>query len=608
MRRFLQVVAATAVLSMVLVACGGNETSVGGGGTTTPAGGIPTGGTLHAVMTQDFFYGLDPTQEYYSVSWEFLRCCMARTMFSYTGMPAEEGGGVPHPDLSDGDPAVSDDQLTWTFKIKQGAMFGDPLNRQIVAQDFVNAINRLEDPEINTVTYPFYYTNIDGFTWPDGDGDVPGMVAVDDQTLEVHLTAPTPDMPFLFAMAASAPIPTELIDAHYKSVELGQFLVSSGPYEWDGMKDFDLTSKDPPSGMNISRSYVFVRNPSYKPETDGLRPAYLDRIEIQVGGEVQDNLDKVDAGAVDWCIDCGITAATQQAYTSDPTKADRIHTHPADAIAYTGLNVFQPPTDDVHVRKALNWAIDKAALLRLIGGSINGEITSHFVPPGMMGGLGADYDPYATPDNRGDPEKAKAEMAQSKYDTDGDGVCDDPSCTITAYAVTNDNDAIKALEIMSDSFKPIGITLDIKTLNYNTLVARCSTLAGHTALCQAGWGKDYPSPYTFFYPLLDGGENGSNYSFMGTTKEALQKAGYDVPAELPNITDKITECQATPIGDEQNQCWLDLDKYTMETLAPLIPRRFPNDVDVLGARIVNYSYDQFTGVGAVDHLAVSDTG
>src|SRR6185503_1909391 len=106
---------------------------------------------------------------------------------------------------------------------------------------------------------------------------------------------------------------------------------------------------------------------------------------------------------------------------------------------------------------------------------------------GMMGGLNADYDPYATPDSRGDPEKAKAEMAQSKYDTNKDGVCDDPSCTITAYAVTNDNDAIKALEIMSDSFKPIGITLDIKTLNYNTLVARCSTLAGHTALCQAGW-------------------------------------------------------------------------------------------------------------------------
>lgn len=610
MKRYLQVVAAMAVLSMVLVACGGGESS--GTGNTPSASGsgeIPTGGTLHTAMTQDFFYGLDPTQEYYAVSWEFLRCCMARTMMSYTGTTAEEGGGVPQPDLSDGEPTVSEDELTWTFKIKQGAMFGDPLNRQIVAQDFVNAINRLEDPKINTVTYPFYYTNIDGFTWPDGDADVPGMVAKDDQTLEVHLTAPQPDIPFLFAMAASAPIPTELIDTHYDSVDLGQFLVSSGPYQWEGMEGLDLKGKEPPSGMNIGRSYVFVRNPMYDASTDGLRPAYLDSIEIQVGGEVQDLLDKVDAGAIDWCIDCGLTATTLQAYSADPALMERVHNNPGDALAYTGLNIFQPPMDDVHVRKALNWAIDKAALLRQIGGEVaGGVIAGHFIPPGMMGGLNADYDPYATPDNRGDPEAAKAEMAQSKYDTDQDGVCDDPSCNVVAYAVTNDNDAIKSLEIMSDSFEAVGITLEIKTLNYNTLVDRCSTLAGHTALCQAGWGKDYPSPYTFFYPLLDGGENGSNYSFMGTTAEALQKEGYDVPAELPNITDDITACQATPVGDEQNQCWADLDKHVMEDIVPLIPRRFPNYPDVLGARIVSYSYDQFTDVGAVDHFAVSDTG
>ena len=118
-------------------------------------------------------------------------------------------------------------------------------------------------------------------------------------------------------------------------------------------------------------------------------------------------------------------------------------------------------------------------------------------------------------------------MAQSKYDTDGDGVCDDPSCQVSALAVTNDNDAIKALEIMDASFQPIGISLDIKTLSYNALVGKCSTLADHTAFCQAGWGKDYPSPYTFFYPLLDGsGENGSNYSFMGASAEDLEAAGY----------------------------------------------------------------------------------
>jgi ABC-type transport system substrate-binding protein len=250
--------------------------------------------------------------------------------------------------------------------------------------------------------------------------------------------------------------------------------------------------------------------------------------------------------------------------------------------------------------------MDKAAYMRIIGGEVAGVPAGHFIPPGMMGGLNADYNPYGTTDDRGDPEKAIAEMAQSKYDTNGDGTCDGDVCTIQAFAVTNDNDAIKTLELMSENFGAVGITLEIQTQNYNTLVAKCAELASHRALCQAGWGKDYPSPYTFFGPLLDGGENGSNYSFMGTTEEALTEAGYEVPENFAdlNITDDIAACQAIPVGAEQDQCWADLDIHVMEDLVPVLPRRFPNDVDVLGEDIVNYAYCQFTGVGAVDKMAL----
>jgi ABC-type transport system substrate-binding protein len=374
------------------------------------------------------------------------------------------------------------------------------------------------------------------------------------------------------------------------------------------MEGLDLTGKTPPSGMDIGKAYVLVRNPAWDAATDPVRKAYVDSIEIQVGGEVQDLLDKVNAGAVDWCIDCGATAATLQLYQGDPALQDRLSIHVSDALAYTGLNMFEAPMDDVHVRKALNWALDKDAMWRLAGGPPAGNVAGHFVPPGMMGGLNADYNPYATPDNAGDPEAAKAEMAQSKYDDNGDGVCDAPSCNVIALAVTGDKDAVKALEIMDKSFEPIGINLEIKTLNYNALVTKCSTLASHTAFCQAGWGKDYPSPYTFFGPLLDGGENGSNYAFMGTTADALTEAGYEVPADIPTINPDITACRLVPVGPEQDQCWADLDKKVMEELVPIIPRRFPNDVDVLGERIVAYSYDQFSGVGAPDQMALVNGG
>ena len=611
MSRHLRLVAAVAVLTLAAAACSSNSASTSpspaGSGGNTPV----KGGTLHGVMTQDFFHGLDPTQEYYSVSWEALRCCMARTLVSYNGTPVEGGGAQPEPDIATAMPEVSSDQLTYTFTIKDGVMFGDPLNRQVTAEDFVNAFNRLADPTVNTPGYYFYYTDITGFQDVlDGKAKtVSGVTAVDAKTLQIKLDQPNPDMIYDMGMAATAPMPKEALDAHYKGTEYGQFLVSTGPYEYEGMAGFDLNSKNPPSGMDIGRNYVFVRNPSYDASTDTLRKAYPDRIEIQVGGEVQTLLDKVDAGGADWCIDCGATAATLQKYGNDPNLVDRVKIYPADAVTYTGLNIFQPPFDDVHVRKAVNWAVDKNALWTLAGGDPSGVIAGHFVPPSMMGGQLADYNPYATPGDKGSITDAKREMALSKYDTNGDGVCDGAACTVTDLVISNDNDQLKGAQILQQSFAPIGIKLEIKQLAYNALVTKCATLASHTAFCGAGWSKDYPSPYTYFSPLLDGGENGSNYSFMGTTAAELQKAGYTVPADgIPSINGKITECRNTALGTAQDTCWANLDKYVMETIVPIIPRRFPTSIDVLGSRIDNYSYDQFAGVGAWDQLSLVNGG
>jgi peptide/nickel transport system substrate-binding protein len=630
MKRYLQIAAIVGVLAIVAAACGGSSssgpTSGGSGSSAAPV----KGGTLHAVMTQDFFHGLDPTAEYYSVSWEFLRCCMARTLVNYNGKPTDEGGATPRPDLATDMPTQSSDGMTWTFHIKDGVMFGDPLNREITADDFVNSINRLADPAVNTSGYPFYYTDIVGFSdvengkvkpLHDGGPGVSGVKAVDAKTFEVDLTKPNQDIPYLFSMSATAPLPKELTDAHYAATELGQFLVSSGPYEWQGMTpNFNLNGSKPPSGMNIGKSYVFVRNPSYDPSTDGLRPAYLDQMEIQVGGEVQDLLDKVDAGAVDWCIDCGATATTLQKYASDPSLYNpqdpstcdpqpcRLQIWPQDATSYIGLNTLQPPFDDVHVRAAVNWATNKDALWRLAGGPVAGVIAGHFVPSTMMNGLLSDYNPFATPNNQGDPQKAMDEMKQSKYDTNGDGVCDagNPACTVQALTVSGDNDAIKGMNILNESFAPIGIKLDIKTLSYNALVTKCSTLASHTAFCGAAWGKDYPSPYTYFFPLLDGCENGSNYSFTGCTEAQITKAGYQVPADgIPTIHDQINKCHDIPVGPDQDSCWAELDKYVTETLVTQIDRRFYPAQDVLGSRFTAYSYDQFAGVGDPSQMALA---
>ena len=100
----------------------------------------------------------------------------------------------------------------------------------------------------------------------------------------------------------------------------------------------------------------------------------------------------------------------------------------ADGVYYVSFNLAMPPFDDVHVRKAFNWIFDKEGFRQLRGGETTGELAGHNIINSITGNVNAEYDPYATPNGAGDVEKAKEEMAQSKYDSDGDGSGDDPAC------------------------------------------------------------------------------------------------------------------------------------------------------------------------------------
>ena len=77
-----------------------------------------------------------------------------------------------------------------------------------------------------------------------------------------------------------------------------------------------------------------------------------------------------------------------------------------DRTNYFTMNLTQPPFDDIHVRKAMNCIIDKAALQKAWGGPIPGSIATHIVPPVLYNNGLAEYDPYATPNEAGDLAKA----------------------------------------------------------------------------------------------------------------------------------------------------------------------------------------------------------
>ena len=621
MNRTWRVIALVAVLGLVGAACGGDEDT--GADTTTSAApsGDLSGGTLKLAQTADVDVAFDPTRSYYSVTWQYYRCCLLRTMMSFNGKPTEEGGAEARPDLAAAEPEVSADGLTWTFSIKPGVNYAPPFDDvAITANDFITALKRTANPKTNVGGYSFYYSVIEGFDdYGDGKADeISGLTAVDDQTLEVTLTAPAGDLPYRFTMPATAPIPPldggEFGVATGHDKDYGRFLVASGPYMFKGSEalDFSVPAKDqePVAGYVPGRSIELVRNPSWSADTDELRLAYPDEITTEIGGDNDDLYNKVEQGAIDLVVDGVVPPEKLRAYQTDPDLQNRLKVYPADGVYYVSFNLAMPPFDDVHVRKAFNWIFDKEGFRQLRGGETTGELAGHNIINAVTGNINAEYDPYATPNGAGDVEKAKEEMAQSKYDNDGDGVCDDPACEGILTMTDREDPYPKQAALMQQFLEPIGISLDVKELERTVMYNKCNDMNEQVAFCAGpGWFKDYADGYTFGNPLFtsDGlWESCCNYSGLGASADQLSEWGYDA-TEVPSVDEKAVECTAAT-GDERVQCWAELDQQLMEEVVPWVPYLFFNQVDLLSPNLTNYSFDQSAGIAAFDQLALVGEG
>ncbi|GIV00738.1 MAG: hypothetical protein KatS3mg014_2353 [Actinomycetota bacterium] len=376
MSRYLKVAAFVAVLALAAVACGGG----GGGGQTGPTGPTVTeeiqpGGTLRVWMDTDVTAAFDPQKEYFQVSFAFYRCCLLRTLLSYNGKGPEEDGDKVFPDLAAEMPTVSADGLTWTFKLKQGLHYAPPLQDvEITAQDFIRAMMRTAKPEV-AAGYSFYYSVIEGFDdFAAGKADtITGMRALDDYTLEIKLTEPAGDLGYRFAMPATAPIPPNPADpeaplgvAEGHDDDYGRFLVASGPYMFEGSEDLDFSvpakDQEPVAGYQPDKLISLVRNPSWvADDQDDLRPAYVDAISVEIcpGCDQEVAEEKVANDEIDHIFTNGVSAQTARKFSQDPELQDQYFVEPGSGNYYISMNLAVPPFDDIHVRKAVNYAINK---------------------------------------------------------------------------------------------------------------------------------------------------------------------------------------------------------------------------------------------------------
>ena len=610
---------AVVALAALAAGCGSKKSSSGSTTTTTTttsnSGGVvgsgsfssgapAKGGTYTIGWEQSFGFtnNFDPTGEYLGNAWGLYSNLMLRSLVGYKHQPGA-AGNITIGDLATTAPVPTNNGLTYTYRLRKGVKFGPPVNRAVTSKDVAYAMNRLANPN-DGGQYSFYYTVIKGWdAVANGTAKtVSGIVTPTDNTIVFHLTKRAGDFNLRMSMPATAPIPEEVGKCFEgKPGDYGRDVISSGPYMLQGADKVNIASCSalkPMSGYDGANGnhIILVRNPNYDQSTDDYRKNYPDQFAFRVNSNADDIFAKVQSGAYQDEVSSP-APKTIRLYATNPALKPRMIPNVGDRTNYFTMNLTQPPFDDVHVRKAMNWIMDKSALQKAWGGPIPGSIAGHVVPPVLYNNGLAEYDPYATPNNAGDLAKAQAEMKQSKYDPGKTGKCTASACKGTLMIADTRGVDTRMIPIIQEDAAKIGVKFTVRSINgaYTTIQTPSKNIPFSE---RPSWGKDYADPYTFFAELFDSGaiikSGNTNYSLVGLTPEIAKTVGATGNIDnVPSVDSAIAVCSAKLAQDRTN-CWEGIDRRLMTKVVPWVPYLWPNNVFIIGPNVTNWNYDQFT--------------
>lgn len=509
-----KVTAGLAGLAMGLTACGAS-------GSGRVADGPPRdGGTLRVVGSSDVSH-LD-TAAANSVGAYGLNRTYARTLlgtkasndFSET-LPVRADMAVQVPSRENG--GISEDGRTYTLRLREGVLWNTRPPRPVTAEDFVRGFKRLCNPAAPAPGRGYYTSTIRGmdefcrgFARVRADDaraiaayqnshDIAGIRAKDPYTLVFTLREPASDFLNLLALPYTAAAPKEY-DAYVPDgPEFRQHTISNGPYQ--------ITSYRP--GM----SYVLTRNPVWRRETDPLRERHVEKIQITLGQDspatVQQQLEQ---GTADLAWDQPVPTAAIPRLRARRDERFAVHRAPSSS-PYLVFNTRSPNNRGAlgrrEVRQALQYAVDRAALVKIVGGPEVAEPLHTVIPPGSFGYAAANQ--YPTRGEAGDPARCRRLLAAAGYP---DGLAlKFPYRTNSVHKLIAESirQNLAACGVRAELIPDTGGDFYGKTISTPE-----RTEAGQWDIAAPGWTPDWygNNGRTVVQPLFDGrvyGPNSTNY-------------------------------------------------------------------------------------------------
>jgi peptide/nickel transport system substrate-binding protein len=409
--------------------------------------------------------------------------------------------------------------------------------------------------------------------YKDTDPDKLGLKSVttpDDSTIVFKLDKPFADFPFLLPMAPGA-VPK----AKDTGEKYSEHVVSTGPYKFE--------SFDP------GKKAVLVRNSNWDPATDPIRKALPDRIELTL----QMQPDEIDKQLLDGTLDAdfaqtGVQQAAQAKILLDPKLKANADEPNTGFIRYVTISSKVQPFDNIHCRKAVQYAADKVALQTARGGAdAGGDIATNMLPPNIAG-HDPKLDPFNTKSGKPQLDKAKEELK----------ACGKPDGFDTKIAVRNKGKEPKTAEALQQALAAVGIKASIDqgdaSLYFrSTIGSPANVQSKGYGLMFAGWGADFPTGTGFLQVLVDG--------------RLIQPSGNNNYGEIndPEINSLIDKANSEADPKKAADIWGQINTKVMDT-ATQLPFVYDKALNYRNPRLTNVFVWSYYGEWSFGSLGLSD--
>ena len=545
---FMLVVGAALLVAAMSVASAGSATKKAGSAEAAK------GGTLRINQSNEDFDYVDPQLQYRTDD----NALVNLTGMNLVGYLEKTGaaGQQLNPQGATAFPTVSKDGKTYVFHVRPGLKFND--GSAVTAASYQRAFERTLSPKMGSpegVNIHLDTEIVGASAFLAGKASRISGISAKGQTLTVKLTQPNASFVAQMVMGWFTAVPANL---PYSSQGLNVY-PAAGPYY--------ISSRDP------GRTTVLKRNPNYH----GPRPANPDQIVYTANVDPDQSLLQIKAGQAD--VDNAGNVATSSADLAKTygVNKGRFFVGPTACVLYMTMNTSRAPFNNIALRRAANWAIDRPAQVRLLG-AYAGKRTDQILVPGVPG-----YKPFNVYALKGaDVAKAKA-VGGSAIAAAG---------TINFLHTTSQTSTNRA-QVAEFNLRQAGF--DVKdvptpaTTFYQVVGARDTT---YNFTSNGGWCADYFDPYDYLNVLFDGRTiQANNNVFYSYFNNAQWNKKLDQAAQLS--------------GPARATAYAKLDQELMVKYAPVVPYLVEEAHFFVSARVKNWVYNPYYNEPYYNAMTVS---